>query len=128
MGAHDNVVVGNNVFSNDLEGIAVYANAVGPVSNNVFIGNSLTNNGRRGISSGGYGHDPNKVAENNMFVGNFISGNAEEGVNIHHGATQGDVWMNNDNQDSWADDPKNNSAVAVFNPNDTPSAHKAVMV
>jgi len=85
---------------------------------NVFIGNSLTNNGKRGISAGGYGHDANKHSEGNLFVDNFISGNAE-GANIHHGDVQGDLWLSNDNRDSWTYDPANSSEVAVFNPGAT---------
>merc|ERR1712194_155298 len=102
--AHDNIIVGNNVYDNSGEGIAVYANAVGPVASNIFVGNSITKNGKRGISSGGYGHAPNKHAEENIFVDNFISGNAE-GANIHHGDTQGDLWLSNDNRDSYTRDP-----------------------
>merc|ERR1712183_163307 len=97
---------------NNPNGIGVYSNAGGPVKGNTLIGNVVTKNGA-GFTAGGYGHNPKKHSEQNVFVGNIISGNSA-GSNIHHGETQGDLWMNNLNTDGWTHDPQSNKAVAVF--------------
>merc|ERR1711920_898207 len=101
-------------MGNSPNGIGVYSNAVGPVRGNTIIGNILTKNDA-GITAGGVGHNPRKHSEANVFVGNQITENSG-GSNIHHGDTQGDVWLDNFNTDGFTSDPHNVSAVAVFEP------------
>ena len=55
----------------------VYSNAVGPVTNNVFVGNILQDNVKSGITAGGYGHNPTKTSLHNVFIGNSGAGNGE---------------------------------------------------
>lgn len=124
--ATDNMVVGNTV-SNNHNGIGVYSNVVGPVKGNMIVGNIATKNTRYGISSGGVGHEPFKHSDHNLFVGNQISGNAAPS-NIHHGATQGDLWINNINSDGWGEDPHFSASVGVFDPGQAPKPTPAAVI
>ena len=70
-----------------------------------------------GMSSGGYGHAPNKYAGNNVFVANTARGNGRGGFNIAHGATVKEYWVNNDNSDGFVGTVPHSSAnVSVFEP------------
>lgn len=124
--AKRNVIVGNTLHGNAGSGVGLYANVVGPVMQNVVLGNTISNNGV-GITAGGMGHDPMKHSEGNLFVANSIFGNTE-GANIHHGDSQGDLWMSNENSDSWLADPRNNSAVAVFDTGADPSLRSGMVL
>ena len=117
--AHDNVVAGNTCRRNN-NGIGVYSMDVGPVANNVFIGNVVDDNVESGISAGGYGHDPRKHSEGNTFVGNQGSGNGR-GLNPMHGAVEGDFWISNVDTSSvggsqWFTVPTAKVNVTMFEP------------
>ena len=120
---------GNFVFNNTLRrngnGLGVYANAVGPVTNNFFINNVAEDNRGNGITAGGYGHNPKKESVRNVFVGNTVLNNGGHSggqINVHHGATYGDVWtantvIGNGSVPDYAPlVPQNNSAVIIFDP------------
>ena len=91
---------GNFVFNNTIHssatGIGVYSNVVGPVANNMIIGNTIVGNGQ-GLSAGGVGHDPKKQSQNNIFASNHLEANDGGGsqVNPSHGAVSGDFWTSN---------------------------------
>eukprot|EP00322_Chrysochromulina_rotalis_P014087 CAMPEP_0115860404 /NCGR_PEP_ID=MMETSP0287-20121206/17111_1 /TAXON_ID=412157 /ORGANISM="Chrysochromulina rotalis, Strain UIO044" /LENGTH=427 /DNA_ID=CAMNT_0003314729 /DNA_START=9 /DNA_END=1292 /DNA_ORIENTATION=+ len=105
---------GNLIFNNTIRrsamGIGVYTLDVGPVANNMIIGNTIIGNAA-GMSAGGYGHDPTKHSERNVFASNYVEGNlrplqsgetpregGEQQVNLRHGgddAVVGDYWTSN---------------------------------
>ena len=128
--AHDNFIF-NNTCANNGNGIGLYSNAVGPVTNNKVIGNVLRDNLGTGISAGGYGHsDPHhkgltaSVANtfaSNVFINNG-GGNHDGQANVHHGETSGDLWTSNTFESSagvpsytqWEE--HNSSATVIFDP------------
>ena len=125
--AHDNSLF-NNTCRRNSNGIGVYANAVGPVANNVFINNLLYDNRNYGLIAGGYGHSPQKMSLGNVFAGNIISNN-EQGVpsggahgqvNPAHGAVSLDYWTANEVMGAVEYDtahlPHNSSALMIFEP------------
>eukprot|EP00039_Didymoeca_costata_P011794 m.166819 g.166819 ORF g.166819 m.166819 type:complete len:200 (+) comp15294_c0_seq3:570-1169(+) len=112
--ANGNFIVGNTV-QNNTNGINLYSNAVGPVTKNIIAYNTIINNRDIGLSSGGYGHAPNKVAVDNIFVGNVLHGNPT-GAQVSHGPVQGDLWINNNNSDGWTRVPENKSMALIFEP------------
>jgi endoglucanase len=117
---------GNFIFNNTLRrngcGIGVYANAVGPVANNMFIGNLAEDNRGNAITAGGYGHNPNKVSSGNIFASNVAKNNlGHDGgqFNVHHGANVGDLWTDNTvtgATEAYGRMPHNASMVVVFDP------------
>jgi parallel beta-helix repeat protein len=118
-------VVTNNTCRKNGAGISLYANAVGPVSNNFIINNLVTDNVGNGLSTGGYGHNPKKISLSNTIAGNRVvdNGGHDGGqVNVHHGATTGDYWTANTfESDSgvptgYSDAVGNSSSVAIFEP------------
>jgi len=117
--AHHNVVSGNTCRRNG-NGIGVYSLGVGPVTNNVFIGNTVTDNLRGGLTAGGLGHVANKHSGDNIFVGNIASGNKEYAFDLAHGANIGDYWVGNTDQDGTAPEyravPRANANTTVFDP------------
>ena len=56
--ASNNVVAGNTVRFSGKTGISLYSNIVGPVANNVIVGNLVTNNVYSGLTAGGTKADP----------------------------------------------------------------------
>ena len=118
--AHDNLVVANTCVRNN-DGIAVYSMGVGPVKNNVILGNNVTDNKRYGIAAGGYGHSATKHSESNLFVANVGSNNMKATYNAMHGVVEGDYWVSNQgsakSQWPWMYIPHpSNSNVSVFQP------------
>ena len=109
-------------------GIGVYANAVGPVANNIFINNRLYDNHNYGLTAGGYGHSPEKMSLGNVFAGNVVSNNQLENptgarngqINPAHGAVSLDYWTANEVDGPVKYDtahlPRNSSAVMIFDP------------
>lgn len=113
----------NNTCRRNRSGIGVYSNAVGPVANNYFIGNTVSENYGSGITAGGFGHIPTKTSEGNVFIGTRGFDNAGHNggqLNPHHGATAGDFWTGNDvtgDAPMWAPFPDDNaSAFTIFEP------------
>lgn len=115
---------GNFIFNNtcrrNRNGIGLYANAVGPVANNMVIGNLLKENGG-GLTVGGYGHNPKKSSSGNIFASNVLAGNGGSSqINPAHGAVSGDYWTGNrcgGDAACWRQPlPRNNADVAIFEP------------
>lgn len=122
----------NSVFNNtcrrNSNGIGVYANAVGPVTNNIFINNRLYDNRNYGLTAGGYGHAPDKMSLANTFAGNIVSNNelgnpsgaANGQINPAHGAVSLDYWTANEVVGPVAYDTThelhNSSALMIFEP------------
>jgi hypothetical protein len=115
---------GNFIFNNTLRrnanGIGLYANAVGPVANNMIVGNVLEDNGG-GITAGGYGHDPKKQSESNIFASNVLRGNTGSSqINPAHGEVVGDYWVSNSCEGDaacWRQPlPHSSASVAIFDP------------
>lgn len=119
--ANHNVIV-NNTCRRNFNGIGVYSNAVGPVSNNFIIGNIVTDN-KGGISAGGYGHNPAKHSDGNLFASNVATGNGYA-WNPAHGAVIGDVWTANTATGSaiWKAFPDSNKNASIFEPQPVPAA------
>ena len=92
--AHNNVIT-SNICRRNRNGIGVYSNAVGPVANNVIVGNTVTNNIGDGITAGGVGHDPTKHSDSNLFVANRAHDNTQSAFTPSHGATENDYWVGN---------------------------------
>jgi len=123
-------VIFNNTCANNGNGIGLYSNAVGPVTNNKVIGNVLRDNLGTGISTGGYGHSgPHHkgltASVANTFASNvFINNGGRNGgqANVHHGETGGDLWTSNAFESSagvpsyaqW--EVHNSSATVIFDP------------
>ena len=122
---------GNFVFNNTIRrcgsGIGLYSNAVGPVANNMVIGNRISEVSGDAITAGGVGHPSTKVSMGNIFASNVATNNGgHDGGQfmIHHGATLGDFWTDNV---ATSDDARpgqsaeytpwhNSSEVVVFDP------------
>ena len=136
--SHDNVIVSNTCRRNG-HGIGVYTLTVGPVSNNIFFGNIVTNNEREGITAGGFGHDTTHFSQKNVFFANTATGNnqgSNTGIagsgssggaqfNPMHGANQGDHWFGNTVVSSGSSSsttqqffpiPHENGDVSIFEP------------
>ena len=75
------VIVANTCRRNG-HGIGVYTLTVGPVSNNLFFGNTVTNNDNEGITVGGLGHDAVHVSQKNGFFANTATGNNRGTCNL----------------------------------------------
>ena len=75
------VIVSNTCRRNG-HGIGVYTLTVGPVSNNLFFGNTVTNNDNEGITVGGLGHDAVHVSQKNVFFANTATGNNRGTCNL----------------------------------------------
>jgi parallel beta-helix repeat protein len=116
----------NFIFNNTLRrngaGIGVYANAVGPVATNMFVGNLCEDNKGNAITAGGYGHDPKKISLGNIFASNIARNNGGHNggqFDVHHGATTGDVWTNNQAMGAapaYCSVPYNSSSTVIFDP------------
>jgi hypothetical protein len=118
--SHDNIIVSNTCRRNG-HGIGVYTLAVGPVSSNVFFGNSVANNAREGITVGGLGHDATHFSEKNVFFGNMATGNNQGAAQFNpmHGANQGDYWFGNTIPSGgvhFFPIPHENGNVSIFDP------------
>ena len=121
---------GNLIFNNTVRranhGIGVYSNAVGPVANNLIIGNTLEDNFGGGITSGGYGHVVylNKYSLQNVFASNVLQNNGNGPISAwemdpKHGAASGDYWTDNrvvGDGVEYREVPSNGSAVVIFEP------------
>lgn len=116
--ASGNFVFNNTVRGNNGNGIALYANAVGPVQGNMIIRNTIIGN-RQALSAGGMGHNPKKQSQDNIFASNTV---VESGVtNPSHGPARGDYWTDNSFNFSKGSRfpwhlplPHNSEAVAIF--------------
>ena len=115
---------GNFIFNNTCRrngnGIGLYANAVGPVAQNMVVGNVLEANGG-GLTAGGYGHDPKKQSEGNVFAANVLRGNGGSSqINPAHGAVVGDYYVANScagDAACWRQPlPASSASVAIFDP------------
>jgi parallel beta-helix repeat protein len=81
LGVYNNVLVGNTVSGNGLNGVGggagIFASVPGAASyNNVVINNVLTGNGLPGVVM--HSHTPGQTLTNNVAVGNTISGNGAD--------------------------------------------------
>jgi parallel beta-helix repeat protein len=81
LGVYNNVLVGNTVSGNGLNGVGggagIFASVPGAASyNNVVINNVLTGNGLPGVVM--HSHTPGQTLTNNVVVGNTISGNGAD--------------------------------------------------
>jgi parallel beta-helix repeat protein len=117
----------NFIFNNTLRrngcGIGVYANAAGPVTGNMIIGNTMEDNRGNAITAGGYGHDPSRISSGNVFASNTARNNVGHNggqLNVHHGATVGDKWTDNHvfgAAPAYAPSvPNNSTEVIIFEP------------
>jgi hypothetical protein len=116
----------NFIFNNTLRrnacGIGVYSNAVGPVAGNMFIGNLMEDNRGSAMTTGGVGHVPSKTSLGNIFASNVARNNAGHNggqLNVHHGATLGDMWTDNTVEGAapaYCSVPNNSTETVIFDP------------
>lgn len=123
--ASKNMVMNNTCRFNQV-GIALYSSVVGPVQDNFVVNNVLVENKLEGLSSGGYGHDPNLMSYHNVFASNLIinngPGKAGAQTNVDHGSAQGTYWTdntfaaNNPMVPNYGNVPRDSGSVAIFEP------------
>ena len=122
--------VASNTCRRNREGIAVYSNVVGPVSNNFIVGNAVTDNQVSGVSAGGTNTDSDqtKISQENVFLANHGANNGQ-GMYPKKGkdAVKGDYWVSTSddvytadgNEGMWYMPPSGagvNKMVSMFQP------------